>query len=1069
MAELNPNAVTGLSSNLNTREIIGRFIEIEKRKAAPIEKRKEEKVAELDSWNAVKVEVEKLHDVVKNLTKNDIWEAKSVESSDPTVIAPKATRRAKPGKTNIAVDAVALANQITSQGFEDPTQNVGTGTIKIQVGDPEERPEVTVNISQANNTLEGLKDAINDSEADVEAFVIKTGSSEKPYQLLLTSEVTGEEGKIEISVDMKGGDVDPPRYTNSFDETSEWEGVGAEEPTLAERRRGSSTPITGVRGTFTGEEDTVFTFTATQGGIVNSEQGVVISWTDDQGRSGSFNLNKFNYSPGQFLEFADGLSLALSDGEVIDGDSFTVRGFAERSELLWWLSDEQRQPRVEQPSPWAKQSSEGGIHVEGTYTGDEDQTLVLRVEGSGQVGGPKPLFLHYEFTETGETGRINIGFPYLSNEGDPNTLESATAFDFEDGEGLFTMDFLTRGGTPNKLSLGNGLTVELPPGIVSDGDTAMIDLRAQVSDALWWLREEDRGIDGKVDEKIEFEPFLDPETGEPLARASVADGILPFGGQRSTSIIEVSGEYEPELPRTYTFTAQKRGSIGITRVLEVQWEDNLGNTGVIDFGEGYKAGTPIPFDAGLFLALGEGELVKDDQFVINTRTSTVQVAQDAVLRLGASDLGGGIEIRRPTNTITDVIEGVELELLSTSEKPVTITVKGDTERAKENLRDFVDAYNTLNATITEVTKFDPATQTAAPLLSDRNVNQLYNDIANTTISAVRGLPQSTNMLFSIGLRIDDKGNMSLNESRLDEKINDDFASVANIFRSNGESDNTGITFLGLSEQTRISPTGYKIDVEQVATQGTYTGTLVPPLLRVTEENNEIVVVASGRRSEPIQLREDTYTIGGLARSIQSKLADDKRLGSRRIRVVEDEGRLKFTSGVYGANSTISVEPGRGKDLDSLGLEDGEAVGGLDVSGFIDGLKANGRGQLLIGAEGTDAEGLRLFVNLDQDQTKIGAEANVVITKGVGVQLDGKMKELLDPADGSIKKYTSDIASQMRAFDEQIERINERIDSKQSELQIKFAKLESTLGRLKAEQNYLGQQLSALSGNKKDKK
>jgi len=56
---------------------------------------------------------------------------------------------------------------------------------------------------------------------------------------------------------------------------------------------------------------------------------------------------------------------------------------------------------------------------------------------------------------------------------------------------------------------------------------------------------------------------------------------------------------------------------------------------------------------------------------------------------------------------------------------------------------------------------------------------------------------------------------------------------------------------------------------------------------------------------------------------------------------------------------------------------------------------------------------------------------------------------------------------MSSFDDQIKRLNKRADSKRSRLQNKFAKLDSTMGRLKSQQNYLSQQLSAMGGGNKN--
>ncbi|MGK5093465.1 flagellar filament capping protein FliD, partial [Deltaproteobacteria bacterium TL4] len=1056
MSELNPNAISGLASNLNTKEIVGRFIEIEKRQIVPIEKRREQKGVELESWNAIQVELEKLKDVSKALTQDEIWEAKKVESSQPDVIAATAKRLAKPGKTTMAVDAVAMAHQITSQGFKSPDDNVGTGKISIRVGNDEDRTPVSITITESNNTLEGIKQTINDSGAEVEAFVIKTGSAEKPYQLMLTSKEIGEQGRISIEVNLSGGNVDPPSYKSSHDQTSDWGGIAGEEPATGMRGVGSSTPITGLMGYYEGDEDVEFTFTVAQSGTVNSEKGIEVLWTDSLGRQGSFKLNKYNYVPGSPAELVDGLSLALSDGEVIAGDSFTAKAFAPKSDLLWWMDEEQRAARVQQPSEWASKLGEGGIKISGKYNGDVDQTVVFRVEGGGQVGGPKSLILHYQYTETGESGRIDISHPYLS-ELNAGALESATAFDALDGEELFDLEFKTMGANPKKLSIGHDLFIEVPPGILNDGDTATYELKAAVPESYWWKDEELRGYNGKIDVKIPWEPYVD-ENGQTL-RPDVSDGLLGFGRQKSTAPVEVSGEYTEDLARTYTFTVKKKGNVGITRLLELQWEDSEGNKGSLDYGEGYQLGKPVPFSAGLELAVGKGQLVEGDQFTVSTRTATVQRPQDAVLRLGASDLGGGIEIRRPSNVIDDIIPGVSLEIISTSKTPVTITVTGDTEKAKDYIRDFVDAFNTFSGTVRELTKYDQSKNIAGPLLSDRNVSSIYNDVVQSTTSSVPGLPQSDNMLFALGLKIDDKGGMALDESKLDRKIQDNFGAVANIFRTNGESDNSGVNFVGLTSKTKISPTGYKVDITQAPTRGTYLGRPLPPKFRIHEGNDELVIVAGGRKSDPIKLRQDVFTPASLARELQSKLADDKKLGKRRIQVMEEDGSLKIISGAYGSNSSIDVEPGKGKDISSLGLTNGISTEGKDVEGVIDGNKAEGRGQLLVGKANTDAEGLRLFVAMDQNQLKPGPEASIVITKGIGVVLDEKLQKVGDPVDGEVNKIQKNISEQMKNFDSQIKRLEQRIDAKQENLQQKFAKLESTLGRLNSQKSYIGQQFS----------
>ncbi len=1071
MAELNPNAITGLGSKLNTREIVDRFMAIEQRRIKPVEARKEQKVSELEAWEAVKSELNKLQGVTEALDKFEIWEARKVETSDPDVIVPKARKDSVPGRHSVIVESVALSHQITSQGFESDTTRIGTGKVQIKVGNEEDELPITINLAEGKDTLVDLKKAINNSDANVEAYIAKT-HGDKPYRLLLTSNLNGEKGRISIDVNLQGGEVEAPSYENTYEKTASWKGFDVKTPeTTSGAGFGGSTNIVEVGGTYNGEEDNVFTFQVVRSGMIPSDSGVLIGWKDKNGREGEIEINKFNYIPGSPLDITDGLKLLISDGEVVAGDTFTVDVKAEKSDLLWWLSDAERAPKISQPSDWSSKASEGGVRVIGTYDGAEDDTVVFRVEGNGQVGGPSPLKLHYEFSESGEKGSVNIGEPYLGDVAKGGPFDKATAFDSEDGEELFDLEFSKKGKRdPKRLPLGHGLFIEVNPSVLRDGDTTDVDLIAPTSEDMWWSDEEHRGVSNKVDILAKWQTYAEYEgldDGKDTTSLSVSDGIGGLAGRISNASIEVSGKYEPDVAKTYTFVVEKRGSVGITRGLKLRWEDTFGGTGTVDVGEGYVPGNPVLFNEGLRVALGKGDLYEDDSFTISTETSTVRLAQDLVLRLGASRSGEGLEIRRSENEANDVIPGLDLEFFAPSKDPVIVSVLGDTEVAKERIYDFVDAYNTFQATAKEMSKFDKSSNTAAPLLSDRNLAQMVNEIATTTIATVSGLPQSTNMLFSIGLKIDDSGLMSIDEKKLNEKIVDTFSDVANLFRSHGKTDNPGVSFLGMTEETRVNPTGYRVDISNTAKRGFYLGTPLSGIIKVDDTNNILVVKMNGRVSDPIELRKDVYTPGSLAKTIQNRLMEDKVLGRRGIQVREEEGRLKIVSSTYGSNSTIDVEAGSGMDLASLGLVDGTSTAGEDVAGSIGNVEAKGRGQLLAGAEDSNTEGLRIFVTLGENDLLDEEEATVKISKGVAVKLGDKLSKLNDPLGGNVKRATDDITGQMSSFDEQIKRLNERAESKRSRLQNKFAKLDSTMGRLKSQQSYISQQLSAMGGGKKD--
>jgi flagellar hook-associated protein 2 len=88
-------------------------------------------------------------------------------------------------------------------------------------------------------------------------------------------------------------------------------------------------------------------------------------------------------------------------------------------------------------------------------------------------------------------------------------------------------------------------------------------------------------------------------------------------------------------------------------------------------------------------------------------------AGDAVIEMD------GIQIRRSKNEIDDLIPGVKLTLLQTSEKPVNLSVKRDTEAIMSDIIDFVGHYNRVLTQIDIVTRNDSSVIEDALYLSEK--------------------------------------------------------------------------------------------------------------------------------------------------------------------------------------------------------------------------------------------------------------------------------------------------------------------------------------------------------------
>ena len=1028
MTEINTNAqanrVPGLASGMNTNQTIQNLLRIERRRLEPVENRKEQAQIELDSFDQVKTVLEDLEGILGTLASNNLWEGKIVETSNEEVVTATATAGAAPGNHTLIVERMALNHQISSQGYETNDQIVGMGRFIITVG--EENP-ITVVIDETNNTLEGLKDAINAASEDVQSTIIRTGNQLKPFQLVLTSQKTGSEGRIALEIDLQGGET--PNFSNLVEEPSDWAGIGAptERPTVA-TGTGASNAIMRVVGDYTGDDDKLFTFTAVQTGTVGGESQLQVRWETDTGENGVLELDSFNYAPGEATPFADGLSLVLSEGDIIVGDSFTVRTRSQRSDLFWWLPQEERDAGFSQPSRWERQATFGGPQIEGDYSGEDDAEFTLTVEGSGPIGAASNLRIRWE-RDDGKSGIVNVGRGYQPG---------------------------------SQLALIDGLRLKLDAGVLNPSDSATFRVTAEELSGRWWLDESERRISAEIldvtawipsEEEVEEEFGVQPEFPE------------EFGPRKSTADKSVTGEFISDEAKVYTFTALRDGTIGTTRDLNIRWEDDKGNSGQVRAGEDYVVGAPLEFDSGISISFGAGQVFESDTFTVRANTSTIQPPQDALIRFGATEFGGGLEITNPTNEFDEVIEGVKLRLVSTSEDPVTITIKGDTEAAVENTLAFAEKYNEFLTLVSELTKFDLDNQVAGPLLSNRDIDNIRRNLTSLLINPVAGLPRSSNMVFAIGLKLTEKGMLEIDENTVRSKIEADFGAVADLFRAKGVSGTSGVDVVGLTNDTQINPEGFPVEITGLASAGSYT---TPPLIEpilINEVNGNFFLSVDGRQSEQISLPAGAYTIQEYASALQNEITNDPVIGNRRVRVSVEGNKLRVASGRMGTSSEIVFGPiGAGRPA-GVGLLEGQAVAGTDVIGTIDGEPGDGLGQVLRAPENSKkAKGLRLFVTLGPNQiSDAGPEALIKVTKGVAARMAAFLDGITDPLQGDMKRITDGLRSRIRTFDSQLDGINERIERKRGELTQKFTRLETQMATMRAQQSMIQGQLGSSGG------
>ncbi|SDK93214.1 flagellar hook-associated protein 2 [Modicisalibacter muralis] len=180
-----------------------------------------------------------------------------------------------------------------------------------------------------------------------------------------------------------------------------------------------------------------------------------------------------------------------------------------------------------------------------------------------------------------------------------------------------------------------------------------------------------------------------------------------------------------------------------------------------------------------------------------TMTETV-TAQNAELTVN------GIDIVSESNRVEGALQDVTLNLneLTETGSPEILTVSRDTEQISDDIKAFVDTYNSLQKTMDELTAFNGPDAASGVLLGNNTMSSVESQLRAVMGGSVQ--EGSLNMLSEIGVELTLDGTLELDEERLEELVNDDLDSLSAFFSGGAEgeglADRLDTTLTGMLEE-----------------------------------------------------------------------------------------------------------------------------------------------------------------------------------------------------------------------------------------------------------------------------
>lgn len=697
-------------------------------------------------------------------------------------------------------------------GFNSASATIATGTLAIQVGNG---AAVQVTINNGNNTLTGLKDAINSSGAGVTAELVNAGAND--VRLVLTAKTTGAANTITtsgldgfVSTGGAGSLSQSAAYGGqaSQDAAIKLNGVSSSysSNTITSALSGLTLRLTNTTETATTlkvarSEGATFAEQATAKfrsikGVVGDNSATASATADAAPGSYSFQVMQLaTYhritTPGAQ---AHQLVTAAPQAQVVRSGSLV----ASTTDITDG-TDGALQIAVGSSPAFTVDVTAGTTldQLKDLINNDADNTGVTASVVNDGTGHRLSLTSNI----AGDSGKLTItnsggvsGFDYdaASNTGSMSQSQAAAGYSSSAdsvAQGTLTLT-MANGSTKDIVIDGSNNTLSgLKDAINAAGAGVTASIINSGTGVKLVIKSNTAGGNGTMT-LSGLTGFEFNGTTKTLSDAS-ADGGAAAQGFASAAAAVGTGTLQLKVDsgtvRNITIDSSNNtlegvkdainnGSYGVTATLVtagtndtrlVLTSNTIGTDGQISL----SGIAGLGFDPGS----GTGDFSQ-------AAADGGQAALGSIIKLN------GVTIAGKSNTITEALQGVTLNLTAVSTNATTLTVSQDKSSAlNTSLSAIVKAYNDLNKTLRELGKYDEASKSGGPLIGNSTLRQVSSTIRNIFQSAPAELVNSPiKYLSDIGLEMEKDGSITFDASKLSAAAGSHYDSAALLAASFGK-------------------------------------------------------------------------------------------------------------------------------------------------------------------------------------------------------------------------------------------------------------------------------------------
>jgi len=218
------------STNLDVNGIVSQLMAVERRPITKLDTKEAGYQAKLTAYGTIKGALSGFQAAVQSLSGSSKFQAVKATASDTTIFSASASSIAVAGNYSLEITNLAQAQKLVAAGQPSSTATIGDGTAttvtfdfgKITGGafdsgtgkytgasfESSGAGNKSITIDSSNNSLQGIRDAINAAKIGITATIVNDGSPTAPYRLALSSDSSGVNNSLKITTSGGDGSID---------------------------------------------------------------------------------------------------------------------------------------------------------------------------------------------------------------------------------------------------------------------------------------------------------------------------------------------------------------------------------------------------------------------------------------------------------------------------------------------------------------------------------------------------------------------------------------------------------------------------------------------------------------------------------------------------------------------------------------------------------------------------------------------------------------------------------------------------------------------------------------------